>query len=189
MDYGITLKDFLPKDFVVLPGGADINPKLYGKPNLASYYDDTTDALHIAKYKNAVKKGTPVLAICRGHQLLAAMNNLTLIQDLDHPGHHNITVRDDNREFTKTIAVNSLHHQNVWTNNKLEGDNYEVYGYTKLSKNYVYGKYPINVTIEPEIIWYPKVKALGVQFHPEMMSGKHYKDCLEYLEKLINKLF
>lgn len=63
MNYGITLKSFLPKDFVILPGGADINPKLYGKKNLASSYSDATDAAHIAMYKNAVKKGKPLLGI------------------------------------------------------------------------------------------------------------------------------
>jgi gamma-glutamyl-gamma-aminobutyrate hydrolase PuuD len=31
---------------------------------------------------------------------------------------------------------------------------------------------------EPEVVWYPKINAIGVQFHPEMMNddtvARHY---------------
>jgi len=181
--------DWLPKDFVVLPGGSDVNPAIYGKKNLMSYINKESDAREIAMYKNAIKSGKPILGICKGSQMLAALNGLTLIQDMDHPGQHNIKVKNNSNEFDKEIFVNSTHHQCVWTNNKLLNDNYEVFGYTKLSKQYVYDDRPIQVFIEPEIIWYPKANALGVQFHPENMRDESYNDCIEYLKQLINKLF
>ena len=103
------------KDFVILPGGADISPSLYGKKNYKSYVSNSSieaDRRHIEIYKDAVRKGKPLLCICRGLQLISALQGLTLIQDLRHPGGHNLTVRNlDTDEFTDTIKVNSIHHQ------------------------------------------------------------------------------
>ena len=185
---------FLHKDFLILPGGADINPKLYNKKNYKSHignYTDTIDSRHIEEYNKAVKEGRPIFGICRGLQLLSALNGLTLIQDMSHPGQHSIKVKDINTNlFTKEIAVNNIHHQCVWTENKLIGDNFEVYGFCSLSKKHHYQEdEQIQCEFEPEIIWFPKVKALGVQFHPEMMDNMLWKDTISYLEKLVNKLF
>ena len=45
------------------------------------------------------------------------------------------------------------------------------------------------VDFEPEIILFPKVRALGVQFHPEMMGYQPmYNETLNYLKKLVNLL-
>jgi gamma-glutamyl-gamma-aminobutyrate hydrolase PuuD len=110
---------------------------------------------------------------------------------MSHPGQHSIKVKDiDTNLFTKEIAVNNIHHQCVWTENKLVGDNFEVYGFCSLSKKHHYQEdEQIQCEFEPEIIWFPKVKALGVQFHPEMMDNMSWKDTISYLEKLVNKLF
>jgi len=182
------------KDVLILPGGSDIDPSIYGKKNYKSHiseYSLERDKREIALYKDAVKKGKPVFGICRGLQLISALNGLTLIQDMNHFSSHPITVRDDDMNFTKEIIVNNAHHQCVWTENKLEGDNFVVYGYTNLSKNHHYQEDEIiHCTVEPEIIWFPKTKSLGVQFHPEWMTtGCTYTDCLDYLQKLANKLF
>jgi gamma-glutamyl-gamma-aminobutyrate hydrolase PuuD len=187
---------FINKDFVILPGGADIDPALYGKKNYDSHVSDysrKTDAKEIEIYRKAVKEGRPIFGICRGLQLLAAMNGLTLIQDLNHPHEHYVNIRNlDSDEFDGSrIYTNSCHHQAVWTENKLQGNNFEVYGATNLSRQHKYQEDEnIICTVEPEIVWFPEVKALGVQFHPEWMSeGGNYKECLDYLSKLINKLY
>jgi gamma-glutamyl-gamma-aminobutyrate hydrolase PuuD len=185
------------KDFTILPGGSDVNPEIYNKKNYMSFISTSskqTDFEEIAKYKKAVKEGRPIFGICRGLQLLAALNGLSLIQDLDHPSDHFIQVKDLDTGLFKgdKIYTNSCHHQAVWTENKLQGENWEVYGYTKLSDRHLYQEdEKITCFVEPEIIWFPKVKALGVQFHPEWMGYNEevYKDCLNYLEKLVNKLY
>jgi gamma-glutamyl-gamma-aminobutyrate hydrolase PuuD len=183
------------KDFTVMPGGADINPELYGKKkHRTTSYNNTTDRMQIANYEEAVRKGRPIFGICRGQQLVAAMNGLTLIQDTNHRQDHDVLVKNiENNTFDSSILTNTCHHQMVWTNNELIGDNFEVLGYTSQLSTIFHGEYDneyAHCIIEPEIMWFPKVKALTVQFHPEWMSkeGK-YKDCLEYLEKLINHYY
>jgi gamma-glutamyl-gamma-aminobutyrate hydrolase PuuD len=200
--------DIIDKAWLVLPGGSDINPAIYKKPNYKSYvstHSKYRDKQEIANYKKAIKQGRPILGICRGHQLISALNGLTLIQDMNHPVSHEIYVRDlKTDKFTKKVKVNSAHHQLVWTNNKLEGDDFKVYGHCLLSKHHYYDLRvsPI-VTIEPEIIHFPKINALGVQFHPEWMTpmphdmeffeydddSRYYNPVLDYLKDLINKLF
>lgn len=187
---------FLSEDFVVLPGGADIHPSIYGKENYKSniYGPEPSDQdrLHINQYYDAVKKGKPIFGICRGHQLIAALNGLTLIQDMKHPSEHNIKIRNlETGIFDTEILTNSAHHQLVWTKNIIEDENFKVFGYSSIATEHHYtAKEEIKCIIEPEILWFPKVKALTVQFHPEWMhSAGFYRHSLTYIKDLINKLY
>lgn len=71
-------------DGVVLPGGGDIDPHLYGEEPGPALYDvnGEQDRLDIAVARRALDAGTPVLGICRGHQLLNVLYGGTLIQDM-----------------------------------------------------------------------------------------------------------
>jgi len=163
-------------EFMIMPGGADINPLLYGKKDYKchGFYPDS-DAKQIANYNKAIKEGRPIFGICRGQQLVAALNGLTLIQDMRqiYPGcGHKITVKDlETGLFDKEILVNHAHHQCVWTNNKLQGENFEVFGYCHLAKEHHYQEdEKIECFIEPEIMYFPEVKALCTQFHPRHLG-------------------
>lgn len=174
------------ENFLVLPGGSDIDPRIYGKENYKSYVSDYSlrkDIKEMALYKDAIDRKQPVFGICRGMQLAAALNDLTLIQDIDHPASHNIQLIGLDNSLSERAQVNSIHHQLVWTENKLETENFKVYGYCKLSKHHDYQKdEPVDCIIEPEIIYFPKTNTLGVQFHPEMMShGTTYNKIIDYL--------
>ena len=74
-------------DGVVLPGGGDLDPRLYGEePGVACYdVNPEQDALDLAVARQSIDAGLPVLGICRGHQLLNVLYGGTLIQDMD-PG-------------------------------------------------------------------------------------------------------
>lgn len=178
-------------EFLVLPGGADINPSLYGKKDYKCHgFYDSIDKVQIERYQNAVKEGRPIFGICRGQQLVAALNGLTLIQDLHQrysgPGHLIKVKNLKTGRFNKEILVNHAHHQCVWTENKLEGKNFKVYGYCNLSRYHHYQEEEeIECKVEPEIMFFPKVKALTVQFHPEWMTkNSHWSETLQYLEDL-----
>lgn len=71
-------------DGVVLPGGGDVDPRLYGEEPGPTLYDVNAeqDRLDIAVARRALDAGTPVLGICRGHQLLNVLYGGTLVQDM-----------------------------------------------------------------------------------------------------------
>lgn len=170
-------------DVVLLPGGADVWPGWYGEKEgryTASY--KSHDLHEISAYKEALGRHKVIVGICRGEQLLSVMNGAKLIQDLDHPGTHLMTTIDGDE-----IWVNSLHHQCVNPFN-LPEQNYQLLGWAEnLSKTHLDGddrdifKEPIK---EVEAIYFPKTKALGFQYHPEMFSTR-YHEALKWTNEMV----
>lgn len=163
------------KPLVILEGGADINPKIYHAVNTHSYaINHRRDAFEIELYEAATHLGVPVLGICRGHQLLNALEGGTLYQDLeyeatgDHPGSHPIVFTAEAREqgFDRVMesfpygagTVNSYHHQGI---NRLAPTAIALATY----KNVI------------EAVRFPR--AIGVQWHPEFAG---HLEMLDYCE-------
>jgi putative glutamine amidotransferase len=121
-------------DALVLSGGADVEPALYGQdphPKLGPVFPDR-DRFEIAVCRQALEDDLPLLAICRGHQVLNVATGGTLVQDL--PSEIGRVVEHD-PEVERTVmahkvslvpgtrlrevlgrdevAVNSFHHQAV----------------------------------------------------------------------------
>jgi putative glutamine amidotransferase len=71
-------------DGVVLAGGPDVDPALYGEMlhPACSLATDTRDAYEIAMARRCLRDGVPLLAICRGMQVLNVAAGGSLIQDL-----------------------------------------------------------------------------------------------------------
>lgn len=121
-------------DGVVLTGGEDVEPSLYGQERVeqCGASNPERDATEIALVRAARDLKRPVLAICRGPQLLNVALGGTLFQDipsqvegaLDHNARderasriHPVAVEPGSRianavEAT-ALSVNSLHHQSV----------------------------------------------------------------------------
>jgi putative glutamine amidotransferase len=122
-------------DGLVFTGGKDSDPFYYGQEPLPELrtFDAGRDAWEFALFSAAMKRGIPVMGICRGHQLINIAMGGTLYQDLraQKPGaaahnpegfpvdrlFHSISISEDSllhRVFGKsTIRVNSFHHQAV----------------------------------------------------------------------------
>ena len=69
---------------LVLSGGADIDPALYGEarhPTVTRVFRER-DAFELALCREALRRDMPTLAICRGHQLLNVATGGTLFQDI-----------------------------------------------------------------------------------------------------------
>jgi putative glutamine amidotransferase len=118
---------------LLLTGGSDVDPKLYGETRQAETEppDEERDALESSLVEEALARDLPILAICRGLQILNVSQGGTLIQHLD-PLHrhertdvsrempvHPVTIQPDtllcNISGTATWQVNSRHHQAVRT--------------------------------------------------------------------------
>jgi putative glutamine amidotransferase len=118
-------------DALLLSGGADIDPALYGAsrhPDLGTI-EPERDAMEFALLREARERKLPVLAICRGLQLTNAALGGTLWQDLPsevgpHPQSgkrtdraHPILVMEGSRLGdvlpAQRFSVNSFHHQAI----------------------------------------------------------------------------
>jgi putative glutamine amidotransferase len=71
-------------DGLLLSGGWDINPRLYGQSRHSSviHVDDVRDATELAAIRAAIERRIPILAICRGIQALNVALGGSLIQDI-----------------------------------------------------------------------------------------------------------
>jgi putative glutamine amidotransferase len=71
-------------DALLLPGGGDVNPRRYGASPIEKVYgvNDEQDAFEIALVRAAIDTAKPVLALCRGHQVLNVALGGTLHQHI-----------------------------------------------------------------------------------------------------------
>lgn len=175
--------DMKEADLVMLTGGADVNPALYGaKRHPTTFFDDARDRYEVAEFKRAKGLGLPVIGICRGSQLACVMAGGQLIQNMSHPSEHVVMDRDKH-----CFTVTSSHHQAqypwflpadefkvLWWSNGLSphhegGDMKEmVNGQIGLMEKPIpnYSTETKNLP-EVEACYYPAINTLGIQSHPE----------------------
>ena len=109
-------------DGVLLPGGGDISPALYGGADHEDLYgiDDVQDAFDVAVASWAQRTGRPLLAICRGLQIVNVARGGTLIPHLAEP-HRHVTSRlllgaDTHLSAItgqEAMAISCYHHQAI----------------------------------------------------------------------------
>jgi putative glutamine amidotransferase len=165
-------------DGLLLPGGGDIDPSFFMKetPRKKIKFDRTFDDFEFAVLKSAWERDMPILAICRGEQILNVFCHGTLYADLptepgivggvEHRDEVNIRERNHVIEIRPSTLlyeilgrpvkiVNSLHHHAV----KDLGDSLVVDA-----------KSPDGIV---EGIEAPgRAFCLGVQFHPERLVDR-----------------
>jgi putative glutamine amidotransferase len=125
-------------DGVLLTGGADVDPSRYHADRHRTVeINASRDEYEFALTRHALERDLPVLAICRGVQLLNVVAGGTLIQDLpsERPGPlvhaiarpadhiaHEVTIQPDTClgallagavDARGRVSVNSRHHQAV----------------------------------------------------------------------------
>ncbi len=173
-----TMREMLNRiDGLLLTGGADVGPDMYGEEKLPCCGEVTParDRFEFPLCRLALEMDKPILAICRGHQVLSCVLGGTLYQDvaeqfspeLKHPQYdiprdkaHGMTVEEGSllhkitglNEFT----VNSRHHQAV----KTPGAGLKVIAHA-----------PDGLIEGVELPG--KRFVLGVQWHPEALGDRY----------------
>lgn len=168
------IAQMLECDGLLLPGGADINPNLYGqeptdkcgKPNELR---DKAEMKMLEAYLDTKK---PIFCICRGFQLLNVFFGGTLYQDIKdeqkckhsdffskNKGSHKVKITADTKLGKsiddESIMVNSIHHQAI----------------DQVGKDLAVAAISEDGFIEAlEHSMHPY--CIGVQWHPEHMSKK-----------------
>lgn len=165
-------------DGILLSGGPDYDPSLYGEEKLADCGEVSAerDAFEILLTKAALERGMPVLAICRGIQTLNVACGGSLWQDIPsqiegaihHSTYgdgvnaiHNVKISDDGIfdkiDFgEKCFEVNSFHHQAL----KRLADRLTVFAISE-QDGVIEGAYDKNAKF-----------TVGVQWHPERLSDR-----------------
>lgn len=163
-------------DGLLLTGGLDVDPARYGEEKLpcCGTCSACRDRMEFPLCRMALERDIPVLAICRGMQLLSCVLGGTLWEDiasqagstLQHARHdvpatavHEVSVQSGSllRRIvgTDTLPVNSRHHQ----------------GIRKLGEGLVItAAAPDGIAEAVELPG--KRFVLGVQWHPESLSVK-----------------
>ena len=169
-------------DGLFLMGGYDIDPKEYGEKDRACIFcEPERDEVELVLLKKAIEQKLPILAICRGFQVLNVALGGSLYQDvvkempgaLQHSFHrdgdgnilprdflaHEINIQENSMLHTlsKTtrMGVNSLHHQ----------------GIKELGRGLRAVAHAPDGLIEcVEIVDYPF--GLGVEWHPEELHDE-----------------
>lgn len=163
-------------DGLLLTGGEDVEPSLYGQDRSpkCGASNPRRDLTEIALIQAARQMRKPILAICRGPQVLNVALGGTLIQDIpdEAPGAaehnakdkrasrvHDVIIEKGSRMEAAIgetlIAVNSLHHQSVKT----------VAPGLRVTARSPDGIVEGIESDEPD--WW----VLAVQWHPEEMNG------------------
>jgi len=126
------VKEAIECDGLLLPGGADIEPVLYGRERekKCGKSNEIRDKNEFEIFRAFVETGKPILGICRGFQVINVVCGGTLYQDIadikkcSHSDFlkrakpiHKVRITDGtilHKIFGENeIGVNSLHHQAV----------------------------------------------------------------------------
>lgn len=110
-------------DFLLLPGGGDLEPWRYGQENTASHgLEPERDSAELELIDRFVTLRKPVFGVCRGMQTINVFFGGTLIQDMQ--GHSTVKGSDRYHKVRTAVSplgdlcgeapiVNSAHHQAV----------------------------------------------------------------------------
>jgi putative glutamine amidotransferase len=161
---------------IILSGGEDVDPQFYGQDphvHLGPTLPDR-DLVEIEIVKYAIRNNIPILAICRGVQILNVALGGTLIQDipsqLNEPIQHSqkverrrdthwVTVSENSKLFQilglDQIRVNSLHHQAL----------------DKVSNDLRVVAISSDGIVEAVEYIHSSTFTIGVQWHPESMAS------------------
>ncbi|SDZ07837.1 gamma-glutamyl-gamma-aminobutyrate hydrolase family protein [Herbiconiux ginsengi] len=93
---------------LVILGGEDIAPEFYGAARGyrgEGAHAERADEAQIALVHRAVRRGTPLLGVCRGHQIIDVALGGTLLQDLGEGSTH----RHDDVPIERVMSDHAVH--------------------------------------------------------------------------------
>ncbi|MBS1676540.1 MAG: gamma-glutamyl-gamma-aminobutyrate hydrolase family protein [Actinobacteria bacterium] len=155
-------------DGLVLPGGCDLSPALYGGDEGAALdADPIRDAFELAMLRGALEREIPVLGVCRGMELINVYRGGSLRDGVSHPA-------------AQDIHVDALGRVRVHDVNVLEGTlAYQVFGRNRVEATCVHHQAPgaigagliASVLADDgsiEAVEDPEHELLGLIWHPEL---------------------
>lgn len=164
--------DFSGYDGLILPGGADIDPSLFGEEDLGCHkIERERDLKQLEILDQFVQSKKPVLGVCKGHQLLNVYFGGKLCQHIPEFERHQ-WIQHDQAHMARCnpdcilqeiygaaeFPVNSAHHQAVIT---------PAQGFRAI-------QWADDGVLEAMI--HDTLPILGLQWHPERMCLQHRRE-------------
>ena len=189
-------------DGLFLTGGDDVNPALYSEEKLecCGRFNDRRDKSDMLFLKAALKLGKPIMAICRGSQVVNVYYGGTLYQDIKTQFKTDITHQDFAREHFNAYGVdNSAHRIKIQKGSPLYmivGDDetginsLHHQGVKDLGKNLVVQASAPDGMVESFYLDSDEQYLRAYQWHPEFQDDNLVKDAIvtDFLsECLINR--
>lgn len=169
-------------NLVVFTGGSDVSPALYGQEaSNGTFTAPRRDIFEGVAYVKARSFNLRMAGICRGAQFLNVMAGGKLIQHIEnHTQYHQMRTIED-EEF----EVSSTHHQMI-----VPPEDHVLVGWSAKRRSGVYiGASNKHIKpfpeFETEAVYLPKIRAVGMQYHPEMMADN--SDGFKFAEKMVAK--
>lgn len=176
-------------DGLILSGGVDINPFLYGEDfkQGIGVISPERDEFELIVLEEFLKTGKPILAICRGHQLVNIFFGGSLHQDLRYAGENILKHRQDFHPELATQKLKIIDEENML---------YDLYGESVGINSFhhqVINKMGVGLTViaktEDGIIEAFQKKdynfLYGIQWHPEMMTARGNEEMKKLFVKFI----
>ena len=158
-------------DGLVLPGGGDVNPKLYGAKKHSRTYgiSATLDKLQIGLVRKFSKAGKPVIGLCRGNQVINVAFGGSLYQHIKgwHKGSRTVKIKKGSwlyGIFGSSEKTSHYHHQCV----------------LRLGKGLVATQWDAKDK-RIEAIEHESLPVYGLQWHPEGMGARGTKVAKKFL--------
>lgn len=178
-------------EIVVFAGGTDIQSWIYGKKAnpLNEKPDVHRDKFELEAFEKAYAQKKFLIGICRGAQFLCAVAGGILVQHQNHPKRHKLTT-----EFGEIPPVTSDHHQRQHPFD-MPPEDYKLLAWTTGLSPFNQGVDAADVITSPdskeaEVVWYPKIKALAIQSHPEWMyppQDENDRAAIDWFKSLVYK--
>ena len=146
---------------IILTGGDDISPSLYKGMNLKENYSEERDKTESALIKMAIAKKVPLLATCRGTQMLNVFFGGKLLQKVnDVTGVNHVATRHK----VKIVDEKAL---NLFKKKEFFVNSYHNHGIDKNTISKRLRAFAVSEDGLIEGIYHPKYPIAGILWHPE----------------------
>jgi putative glutamine amidotransferase len=160
---------------ILLPGGRDVRPALYGAVSHRAFSAAETgrDEYELELTRRALDADVPVLAICRGVQVLNVARGGTLVQDIpdELPGALNHTLKEPPFAIAHDVRIAPGSRLERLLRDRIEGEGCAVNSRHHQAVNALGEGFVVTATARDgviEAIEHPDSRfCVGVQWHPE----------------------
>lgn len=172
---------------LLLWGGEDISTIYYDEPPHIQTQNkglpSPRDVHEWTAMKYAYHNRIPIIGVCRGAQFLCVFAGGKLIQHVvGHHGDHAVNTEDG-----RSMITSSCHHQMMYPFDV----NHEMLAWSSKNLSNIYedgegNEIPkMKARVEPEVVYFPKVRGLAIQGHPEWMKSN--SEFVKYCRELVTQ--